>query len=65
MDQIIGGYKEFIIIDRVTIGDLYQQADELEDSVEEFSTLRALEIRRVIEFIKARNIYNKDFKIKN
>jgi hypothetical protein len=65
MDQIIGGYKEFIVIDRVTIGDLQEQADILENSDEEFSTLRALEIRRVIDFIKARNIYNNDFKIKN
>jgi hypothetical protein len=65
MDQIIGGYKEFIVIDRVTIRDLQEQADILEHSDEEFSTLRALEIRRVIDFIKARNIYNKDFKIKN
>jgi hypothetical protein len=64
MDQIIGGYKEFIVIDRITIRDLQQQADELEFSDEEFSTLRALEIRRVIDFIKARNIYNNDFKIK-
>jgi hypothetical protein len=65
MDQIIGGYKEFIVIDRVTIGDLQEQADILEHSDEEFSTLRALEIRRVIDFIKARNIYNNEFKIKN
>jgi hypothetical protein len=65
MDQIIGGYKEFIVIDRVTIRDLQEQADILEHSDEEFSTLRALEIRRVIDFIKARNIYNNEFKIKN
>lgn len=65
MDQIIGGYKEFIVIDRVTIRDLQEQADILEHSDEEFSTLRALEIRRVIDFIKDRNIYGKDFKIKN
>jgi hypothetical protein len=65
MDQIIGGYKEFIVIDRVTIRDLHEQADELEFNDEAYSSIRAAEIRRVIDFIKARNIYNKDFKIKN
>ena len=64
MNQIIGGYKEFVIIDRVTIRDLLEQADELEFNDEEYSTIRAAEIRRVIDFIKARNIYNNDFKIK-
>ena len=65
MNQIIGGYKEFIVIDRVTINDLLQQADELDFvSNEEYSTIRASEIRRVVEFIKDRNIYGRDFEIK-
>jgi hypothetical protein len=65
MNQIIGGYKEFIVIDRITINDLLQQADELDFvSNEEYSTIRASEIRRVVEFIKGRNIYGRDFEIK-
>jgi hypothetical protein len=65
MDQIIGGYKEFIIIDRVTVNDLLQQADELDFvSNEEYSSIRATEIRRIVEFIKARNIYNNEFEFK-
>jgi hypothetical protein len=65
MNQIIGGYKEFIVIDRVTINDLLQQADELEFNDGEYSTIRASEIRRVVEFIKGRNIYGRDFQIKS
>jgi hypothetical protein len=65
MNQIIGGYKEFIVIDRITINDLLQHADELDFvSNEEYSTIRASEIRRVVEFIKGRNIYGRDFEIK-
>lgn len=66
MNQIIGGYKEFLVIDRMTIRDLLQQADELDGLVnnEEYPKVRAAEIRRVIEFLKERNIYNKDFEIK-
>lgn len=64
MNQIIGGYKEFIVLDRVTINDLLMQADELDYNEESYSTIRASEIRRVVEFIKARNIYGRDFEIK-
>lgn len=66
MNQIIGGYKEFLVIDRMTIRDLLQQADELDGLVnnEEYPKVRAAEIRRVVEFLKERNIYNKDFEIK-
>ena len=66
MNQIIGGYKEFLVIDRVTIGDLLQQADELDGLVnnEEYPKVRAAEIRRVVEFLKERNIYNNEFEIK-
>lgn len=65
MNQIIGGYKEFIVIDRVTINDLLQQADELDFNEEAYSSIRAAEIRRVVEFIKGRNIYGRDFQIKS
>jgi hypothetical protein len=65
MNQIIGGYKEFIVIDRITVNDLLQQADELDFNEEEYSTIRAAEIRRVVEFIKGRNIYGRDFEIKS
>lgn len=64
MNQIIGGYKEFIVLDRITINDLLMQADELDFNEEEYSTIRASEIRRVVEFIKQRNIYGRDFEIK-
>lgn len=65
MNQIIGGYKEFIVIDRITVNDLLMQADELDFNEEEYSTIRAAEIRRVVEFIKGRNIYGRDFEIKS
>jgi hypothetical protein len=64
MNQIIGGYKEFIVIDRVAISDLEKQADTLDTSDEVYSSIRAGEIRRVVEFIKERNIYGMDFHIK-
>ncbi len=66
MNQIIGGYKEFLVIDRMTIRDLLQQADELDGLVnnEEYPNVRAAEIRRVVEFLKERNIYNNGFEIK-
>jgi hypothetical protein len=66
MNQIIGGYKEFLVIDRMTIRDLLQQADELDGLVnnEEYPKVRAAEIRRVVEFLKERNIYNNGFEIK-
>lgn len=64
MDQIIGGYKEFLIIDRITIRDLLEQADELDFNEEVYSSIRAAEIRRVVEFLKDRNIYNKEFEFK-
>jgi hypothetical protein len=64
MNQIIGGYKEFLIIDRVTIRDLLEQADELDFNEEAYSSIRAAEIRRVVEFLKDRNIYNKEFEFK-
>jgi hypothetical protein len=64
MNQIIGGYKEFLIIDRITIRDLLEQADELDFNEEAYSSIRAAEIRRVVEFLKDRNIYNKEFEFK-
>jgi hypothetical protein len=65
MEQIIGDYKQFVVLERAMLDVLLKQADELSEMSDAYSGVRATEIRNVVKFIKDNNIYNKDFKIKS
>lgn len=58
--EVIGNYKEFIIVERENINALIQQANQL---ILEGNVQRGLGMLEVIESIKENNIYNKEFKI--
>lgn len=68
MEQIIGDYKQFIIIERDFLENLQKKAEEkIEDGIWEKSNDLYMEgkvILDVIKIIKENNIYNKNFKIK-
>ena len=65
MEQIIGDYKQFIVLERTALDELLKRADDLSEMDDAYSGVRATEIRNIINFIKDNNIYNKDFKIKS
>jgi hypothetical protein len=65
MEQIIGDYKQFVVLERVMLDMLLKRADELSEMSDAYSGVRAIEIRNVVNFIKDNNIYNKDFKFKS
>ena len=65
MEQIIGDYKQFVVLERSVLDDLLKRSDELSEMDDAYSGVRATEIRNVVKFIKDNNIYNKDFKIKS
>ena len=62
MDQLIGGFKEFIVIERKVLNEIKREAEEM---VNEGKVQRGLGMLDVIEAVKENNIYNKDFKIKH
>jgi hypothetical protein len=68
MEQIIGDYKQFIVIERDLLENLQKKAEEkIEDGIWEKSNDLYVEGKitlDIIKFIKENNIYNKDFKIK-
>ncbi len=64
MINVIGNYKEFLIIERETIKKLEKEAYTLLDFDDTYSQLRGREILKTIEILKAENIYTKDLKIK-
>ena len=68
MEQIIGDYKQFIVIERELLEDLQKKAEEkIEDGIWEKSNDLYIEGKTtldLIKIIKENNIYNKDFKIK-
>ena len=68
MEQIIGSYKEFIIIERNELEKIELLAkDKLENNKERplsESSVEARSVLGVIEWIKKNNVYNKDFKFK-
>ena len=65
--EIIGGYKEYIIIEREVIHGLKDKARELlENADNDISNYhKGITILEVVQLIKERNIYNRDFKIKS
>jgi hypothetical protein len=65
MEQIIGDYKQFIVLERKVLEDLLKRADELSEMSDAYSGVRSTEIRSIVNFIKENNIYNKEFKIKS
>ena len=65
MEQIIGDYKQFVVLERVMLDMLLKRADELSEMSDAYSGVRATEIRNIVDFIKDNNIYNKDFKFKS
>ena len=62
MDQLIGGFKEFIVIEREILNQIKMEAEEM---LNEGKVQRGLGMLDVIETIKENNIYNKEFKIKH
>ena len=68
MEQIIGDYKQFIVIERELLEDLQKKAEEkIEDGIWVRSNDLYIEGKTtlgLIKIIKENNIYNKDFKIK-
>ena len=65
MEQIIGDYKQFVVLERTVLDELLKRADDLSEMSDAYSGVRSTEIRNVVKFIKDNNIYNKDFKIKS
>jgi len=69
MEQIIGGFKEFIVLEREALNELeYSATQKLkanEDRGLSESYIEAKAVMEVVQWIKENNIYNKDFKIKS
>jgi hypothetical protein len=65
MEQIIGDYKQFVVLERTALDELLKRADHLSEMDDAYSGVRATEIRNIVNYIKDNNIYNKDFKIKS
>ncbi len=68
MKQIIGAYKEFLVIERKALEEIEQNAkqklDNHKDKPLSESTIEAKAVLDTINWIKENNIYNQDFKIK-
>lgn len=65
MDQIIGTYKEYIIIERKVLDELNEKAIELDKNAKGiYAQGIAKGIVETIETIKEKNIYTQDLQIK-
>jgi hypothetical protein len=64
MEQIIGSYKEFVVIERELLNELLNESKELDNSKGLYAKGIGEGIKRTVERIKENNIYNKDFQIK-
>ena len=68
MEQIIGSYKEYIVIERKWLEELELQVEYKlkvnEDRPMSESSIEARACLQMIKYIKENNIYNKDFQIK-
>jgi hypothetical protein len=68
MEQIIGSFKEFIVLEREALNELEYSATQKLKSNEDRGLseayIEAKTVLDVVEWIKENNIYNKDFKIK-
>jgi membrane-anchored protein YejM (alkaline phosphatase superfamily) len=68
MEQIIGNYKEYVIIERKELDKIEQEANlKLNNHKGEPMSEASIEARSVLdvlEWLKENNIYNRDFHIK-
>jgi hypothetical protein len=64
MEQIIGTYKEFIVIERKVLEDLIEYAEGLKNDPGIHTQGLSKGIEHAVNKIKDNNIYNKDFEIK-
>lgn len=64
MQQIIGKYKEFVIIEQDILTRLMQLANELSKEKKIHTKSIAKGIIQAVEVIKLNNIYNKEFTFK-
>ena len=69
MDNVIGGYKEYIILEREALNEFETKVSELmtegqnDHNVEQIR--RAKVMRECIDWIKSHNIYTQDFKYRS
>lgn len=67
-EQIIGGFKEFIVIERESLNELEYSANQKlkanEDRGLSESYIEAKSVLEVVQWIKENNIYNREFKLK-
>lgn len=67
-EQIIGGFKEFIVIERESLNELEYSANQKlkanEDRGLSESYIEAKAVLEVVQWIKENNIYNREFKLK-
>jgi hypothetical protein len=67
-NQLVGNFKEFITIERISLNQLQGLADELMHKGSEIEDAgmyqKGIGINYAIEWIKENNIYNKEFEIK-
>ena len=64
MEQIIGGYKEFVVIERELLNELLEESKEYNNSKGLHAKGIGKGIEKAVERIKENNRYNKDFQIK-
>jgi hypothetical protein len=64
---VIGGYKEYILIEREDIQTLKDRAIELLKVADNDTSkyYEAMAIMDTIKFLKERNVYNREFKYKS
>ena len=68
MDQIIGSYKEFIVVERELLlkmeSDSFAKLETNKERPLSEASIEARSVINVVNYLKDNNIYNKDFKIK-
>ena len=65
MNQLIGNYKEYIVIERTILDNLIEYAEELKDEPGIHTQGLSKGIEYAVRKVKENNIYNKDFEIKS
>ncbi len=65
MEQIIGGFKEFIVIERKVLDELTDYAEEIKNEPGIHTQGLSKGIEYAVRKIKENNIYNNEFEIKN
>lgn len=65
METIIGTPREFIIIERDALNELKNEIESLKNISSIFTNGKANGIEFVLNWIKEKNIYNKDFQYKH